>query len=41
LGTDAWGAYPAEDLTVTGMVAGRPVRCLTPSLQVRHHLGYP
>jgi lincosamide nucleotidyltransferase A/C/D/E len=24
-----------------GVVGGRPVRCLTPQLQVRHHLGYP
>jgi hypothetical protein len=23
------------------MVGGRQVRCLTPHLQVRHHLGYP
>jgi lincosamide nucleotidyltransferase A/C/D/E len=24
-----------------GTVGGRQVRCLTPQLQVRHHLGYP
>lgn len=37
----AWGAYPAEGLTGLGWVRGRQVRCLTPQLQVRHHLGYP
>jgi lincosamide nucleotidyltransferase A/C/D/E len=41
LGTGAWGEYPAEGLRAVGMVAGRQVRCLTPQLQVRHHLGYP
>jgi lincosamide nucleotidyltransferase A/C/D/E len=41
LGDDAWGAYPADGLTGVGMVGGRQVRCLTPQLQVRHHLGYP
>jgi lincosamide nucleotidyltransferase A/C/D/E len=41
LGGGAWGAYPAEGLTGVGMVRGRQVRCLTPELQVRHHLGYP
>jgi lincosamide nucleotidyltransferase A/C/D/E len=41
LGEGAWGAYPAEELTGVGRVGGRPVRCLTPRLQVRHHLGYP
>jgi len=40
LGAGAWGEYPAEGLRGVGMVAGRPVRCLTPQLQVRHHLGY-
>jgi lincosamide nucleotidyltransferase A/C/D/E len=38
---DAWGAYPAEDLTATGVVGGRRVRCTSARLQVRHHLGYP
>jgi lincosamide nucleotidyltransferase A/C/D/E len=37
----AWGEYPVEGLSGVGMVAGRYVRCLTPQLQVRHHLGYP
>jgi lincosamide nucleotidyltransferase A/C/D/E len=41
LGTDAWGVYPVEGLAGVGMVGGRRVRCLTPQLQVRHHLGYP
>lgn len=41
LGEDAWGGYPAEGLTGVGMVGGRQVRCVTPQLQVRHHLGYP
>jgi lincosamide nucleotidyltransferase A/C/D/E len=41
LGADAWGVYPAEGLTGIGVLAGRSVRCLTPNLQVRHHLGYP
>jgi lincosamide nucleotidyltransferase A/C/D/E len=41
LGAGAWGGYPAEGLTGTGEIAGRPARCLTPDLQVRHHLGYP
>jgi lincosamide nucleotidyltransferase A/C/D/E len=37
----AWGDYPPEGLTGVGTVAGRQVRCVTPELQVRHHLGYP
>jgi lincosamide nucleotidyltransferase A/C/D/E len=41
LGEGAWAAYPADDLTGAGMVGGRPVRCVTPQLQVRNHLGYP
>jgi lincosamide nucleotidyltransferase A/C/D/E len=41
LGGGAWGVYPAEGLTGVGTVGGRQVRCLTPQLQVRHHLGYP
>jgi lincosamide nucleotidyltransferase A/C/D/E len=41
LGAGAWGVYPAEGLTGIGVLAGRSVRCLTPHLQVRHHLGYP
>jgi lincosamide nucleotidyltransferase A/C/D/E len=41
LGADAWGAYPAEELTATGVIAGRSVRCKSPTLEVRHRLGYP
>lgn len=37
----AWGTYSAEGLRGAGMVAGRRVRCLTPELQLRFHLGYP
>jgi lincosamide nucleotidyltransferase A/C/D/E len=40
LGHGAWGAYPAEGLTGAGVVSQRRVRCLTPELQLRHHLGY-
>ena len=32
--------YPAEGFTGTGSVAGRPVRCLTPEVQVLVHAGY-
>ena len=41
LGADAWGAYPVEELTAIGVIAGRSVRCKTPTLEVRHRLGYP
>ena len=41
LDAGGWGVYPAEGLTGVGTVGGRQVRCLTPELQVRHHLGYP
>lgn len=30
-----------DGLSGAGTIAGRPVRCLTPQLQLRHHLGYP
>jgi lincosamide nucleotidyltransferase A/C/D/E len=36
-----WGLYPADGLLGHGEVGGRPVRCTTPELQLRHHLGYP
>lgn len=32
--------YPAAGLAGTGVVAGIPVRCLTPELQLLHHRGY-
>lgn len=41
LGAGAWGAYPADGLTGVGMIGRHRVRCLTPQLQLRHHLGYP
>jgi lincosamide nucleotidyltransferase A/C/D/E len=36
----AWGLYPAGDLDASGAIAGRRVRCLSPELQLRFHLGY-
>lgn len=36
----AWACYPADGLSATGTVAGRPVPCLSPQLQARFHLGY-
>jgi lincosamide nucleotidyltransferase A/C/D/E len=36
----AWGLYTAQGLTGTGMIAGHPVDCLTPELQLQQHLGY-
>jgi lincosamide nucleotidyltransferase A/C/D/E len=36
----AWDWHPAEHLQAHGAIAGREVRCLTPELQVRFHLGY-
>lgn len=41
LGEGAFGAYPADGLQGVGIIGGREVRCLTPQLQLRHHLGYP
>ncbi len=41
LGDGAWAAYPAEGLTGVGAIEGGRVQCLTPELQLRHHLGYP
>lgn len=41
LGAGAWAEYEAEGLAGLGSIEGRPVRCLTPELQLRHHLGYP
>lgn len=34
------GVYRPEGLTGRGSIAGRDVRCLTPGLQLAHHL-YP
>jgi lincosamide nucleotidyltransferase A/C/D/E len=36
----SWGRYSAEGLRGVGAIAQRRVRCLTPELQLRHHLGY-
>jgi lincosamide nucleotidyltransferase A/C/D/E len=41
LGAGAWTEYPAEGLGALGSIDGRQVHCLTPELQLRHHLGYP
>ena len=41
LGGGAWGDYPAAGLAAGGLVAGRPVRCVSAALQVAHHMGYP
>jgi len=35
-----WGLYPADGLRGRGDVLGRAVRCITPELQLRHHLGF-
>ena len=35
-----WGLYPSKGLCGVGAIGGRPVRCLTPELQLRHHTGY-
>jgi lincosamide nucleotidyltransferase A/C/D/E len=35
-----WGVYPAEGLEGTGSINGLTIRCLTPELQLRFHLGY-
>lgn len=40
LGGGSWGHYPVSGLTGTGSIAGRAVRCVTPELQIQHHLGY-
>jgi lincosamide nucleotidyltransferase A/C/D/E len=35
-----WGSYPAEGLAGVGLLDGHKVRCLSPQLQLRFHLGY-
>jgi lincosamide nucleotidyltransferase A/C/D/E len=35
-----FGTYTAEGLTGAGVINGRPVRCLSPALQLRFHQGY-
>ena len=34
------GRYAAEDLRAHGRIGGRGVSCISPALQLRHHLGY-
>lgn len=41
LGDGTWGGYAADGLAGIGLIGERRVRCLTPQLQLRHHLGYP
>jgi lincosamide nucleotidyltransferase A/C/D/E len=38
-GGEMW-TYSADGLAGTGSIGGRPVRCLTPQLQMRAHAGY-
>jgi lincosamide nucleotidyltransferase A/C/D/E len=40
LGASAWGLYPVEGLGGSGRIGGRPVRCITPELQLRFYLGW-
>ncbi len=40
LGNGAFGRYPSEGLVGSGKIMERPVRCLTPELQLRFHQGY-
>jgi lincosamide nucleotidyltransferase A/C/D/E len=39
-GRRAWDLYPAEGFGGRGTIGGRAVRCLSPEVQLRHHLGY-
>ena len=36
----AWGLYPADGLAGKGTIAGQPVNCLTPDLQLLRHFCY-
>ena len=36
----AWGLYAGDGLRGRGEIDGRPVRCITAELQLRHRLGY-
>lgn len=40
LEANAWGLYPADGLRGSGTIGGRRVPCITPELQLQHHLGY-
>jgi lincosamide nucleotidyltransferase A/C/D/E len=35
-----WGLYPADGLAGSGLIQGQLMRCLSPQLQLRFHLGY-
>jgi lincosamide nucleotidyltransferase A/C/D/E len=39
-GPRVWALYPAEGFEGRGTIAGRVVRCISPEVQVGHHLGY-
>jgi lincosamide nucleotidyltransferase A/C/D/E len=39
-GRRTWDLYPAEGFGGRGTIGGRAVRCLSPEVQLRHHLGY-
>jgi lincosamide nucleotidyltransferase A/C/D/E len=36
----SFGIYTSSGLAATGSIAGHPVRCLSPELQLQFHLGY-
>lgn len=36
----SFGPYPSTALRATGTIGGRPVRCISAGLQLRHHEGY-
>jgi len=36
----SWGVYPASGLAGNGSIGGYDVRCLSPDLQLRFHVGY-
>jgi lincosamide nucleotidyltransferase A/C/D/E len=40
MGSGQEWVYPAEGFSGRGLVAGRPVRCLSPAVQVLVHAGY-
>jgi len=35
-----WGLYPSSGLAGSGSIGGQNVRCLSPDLQLRFHVGY-
>ena len=36
----SFGVYPGAELRAGGAIGGRPVRCISGALQLRHHQGY-